>query len=630
MKEHYTHMNTSYLPIIGYQGAYTAKRMYQQPLAQIPINYATAAIPRYAPFGTDYTPDYSTKIIGSRYVSIPEIASNASKHPSPLLAKNIDPDLAPTKTIQHAHAQDSPQWPQQTKSRFDTTYRTEFINRIRHPDQIAKPIRNLQSSFNQYSVLPPINTEIVNRNNDIPRSNASARTTSTDVQSEKQPFRDQQMKFNESMPNDIPPLNFNNSSQNFYGQPPPLPPPPPPPQQQQQQPMIDNIDTYMTQEPVLLTDYEEQRLAEQVSYQLGYSSGVEKLKVFYQELTAYDPNLTRYVHYSTIQLLAAQIGLGLQDDTLRFSMCKFVAPNRPRGFVNYEDMVRYFGRCLAYTNPHQLSQQRNPNSRSSNSNNGSYNRTPSPQKQYQTRIQSSLTNLTDDGERNFDPDERLVRLLLRQNLRSFELNGSIDFDKLYRELKAVDRNQTGVLNRQQIEEVVYKVRIPLQRSLLFQILEKHCRAYLRLYKWEAFFQYLKEQILDTGDSQDQSNQISTQNSPTRNQWLDLIRKEYKETDRLRVVERFIANTEGSRLESHHPTAWFARFLRLANAMYTHRASTNRDHDFQLPRDEARRLFRAYNQVWDLKIDDDKIQIVLNACARGGNTAVDDALKLLAK
>ncbi|CAF5201103.1 unnamed protein product, partial [Rotaria magnacalcarata] len=53
-------------------------------------------------------------------------------------------------------------------------------------------------------------------------------------------------------------------------------------------------------------------------------------------------------------------------------------------------------------------------------------------------------------------------------------------------------------------------------------------------------------------------------------------------------------------------------------------------DFQLPRDEACRLFRAYNQAWDLKIDDDRIQIVLNACARGGNTSVDDALKLLAK
>ena len=128
------------------------------------------------------------------------------------------------------------------------------------------------------------------------------------------------------------------------------------------------------------------------------------------------------------------------------------------------------------------SQQRNLNSRANNYNNGSYDRTPSPQKQYQTRIRSSLTNLTDDGENSFDPDERLVRVLLKQNLKNFDLNGSIDFDKLYREFKFVDRNQTGVLNRQQIEEVVYKVRIPLQRSLLFQILEKHCRAYLRLYK----------------------------------------------------------------------------------------------------------------------------------------------------
>ena len=63
------------------------------------------------------------------------------------------------------------------------------------------------------------------------------------------------------------------------------------------------------------------------------------------------------------------------------------------------------------------------------------------------------------------------------------MNGSIDFDKLTRELESVDRNQSGVLNRQQIEEVVYKVRIPIQRSLIFQILERHCRAYSRLYKY---------------------------------------------------------------------------------------------------------------------------------------------------
>jgi len=87
----------------------------------------------------------------------------------------------------------------------------------------------------------------------------------------------------------------------------------------------------------------------------------------------------------------------------------------------------------------------------------------------------------DDENENFDPDERQVRVLLKQNLNFYDMNGTIDFDKLYRELKTADRNQSGVLNRQQIEEVVYKVRIPLQRSLIFQILEKHCRSYARLY-----------------------------------------------------------------------------------------------------------------------------------------------------
>jgi hypothetical protein len=105
----------------------------------------------------------------------------------------------------------------------------------------------------------------------------------------------------------------------------------------------------------------------------------------------------------------------------------------------------------------------------------------------------SAVNEWNENE-NFDPDERRVRVLLKQNLKFFDLNGTIDFDKLHRELKHADRNQSGVLNRQQIEEVVYKVRIPLQRSLLFQILEKHCRAYSRLYRLIISFE--ENQFLD--------------------------------------------------------------------------------------------------------------------------------------
>jgi len=79
--------------------------------------------------------------------------------------------------------------------------------------------------------------------------------------------------------------------------------------QQQQQPMMNNEDTYLPQEPVLLTDYEEERLFEQIRNQLGNSTSVDKLKLFYQELTAYDPNVTSYIHYSNIQLVASQLGV---------------------------------------------------------------------------------------------------------------------------------------------------------------------------------------------------------------------------------------------------------------------------------------------------------------------------------
>lgn len=53
-------------------------------------------------------------------------------------------------------------------------------------------------------------------------------------------------------------------------------------------------------------------------------------------------------------------------------------------------------------------------------------------------------------------------------------------------------------------------------------------------------------------------------------------------------------------------------------------------DFVLPREEARRLFRAYNHVWDLRLDEDRLQRVFDFCARNGNIGIDDALKLFAK
>lgn len=52
-------------------------------------------------------------------------------------------------------------------------------------------------------------------------------------------------------------------------------------------------------------------------------------------------------------------------------------------------------------------------------------------------------------------------------------------------------------------------------------------------------------------------------------------------------------------------------------------------DFVLPREEARRLFRAYNHIWDLKIDENRIQRTFDGCSRNGHIVINDALKQLA-
>ena len=37
----------------------------------VPVNYATATIPTYAPFGTEYTPEHSMQIVGGRPIAYP-------------------------------------------------------------------------------------------------------------------------------------------------------------------------------------------------------------------------------------------------------------------------------------------------------------------------------------------------------------------------------------------------------------------------------------------------------------------------------------------------------------------------------------------------------------------------------
>ena len=147
------------------------------------------------------------------------------------------------------------------------------------------------------------------------RSVGSARSAATDI-SRSNVNSDGPNR--ETKPNDVPLLNLNNGNHNFQDPPQQQPPPP---LQQFDQPMMNNEDTYLPEEPVLLTNYEEERLAEQIRVQLGRLTTVEKLKLFYQELSAYDTNVTGHVHYSNIQLVASQLGVRLFSCLLKLIDC---------------------------------------------------------------------------------------------------------------------------------------------------------------------------------------------------------------------------------------------------------------------------------------------------------------------
>ena len=54
----------------------------------IPVNYATAAVPALAPFGTDYTPEHRTKIVGSRNILIPQSIAYIPRFYSESLTRN--------------------------------------------------------------------------------------------------------------------------------------------------------------------------------------------------------------------------------------------------------------------------------------------------------------------------------------------------------------------------------------------------------------------------------------------------------------------------------------------------------------------------------------------------------------
>ncbi|CAF0823388.1 unnamed protein product [Adineta ricciae] len=80
---------TTHMPPIDHRGSFSKKRMNLQPTLPIPITYSTAAIPTFAPFGTEYTPDQKTKIVAGRYITISDPIIVVPKNSSTSMRKEM-------------------------------------------------------------------------------------------------------------------------------------------------------------------------------------------------------------------------------------------------------------------------------------------------------------------------------------------------------------------------------------------------------------------------------------------------------------------------------------------------------------------------------------------------------------
>ncbi|CAF0759039.1 unnamed protein product [Brachionus calyciflorus] len=513
-----------------------------------------------------------------------------------------DPVIQPTKPIANLQAQDESKFRKIPKGRYDTTYRREYLNfangfpnqsnnnpldkyAIVNPNAANSPS---QQALNPYPVLPPINLN--------PSQN----------QSYQQPIIDHIVNDNA--------YNYNKQLNNLGSN------------NQGSLSSDKNNDNYLPVDPIYLSPQEEANLVNDVTRELdGYSS--DQLKNFYSEMLSYDPSATGFAHHMYVTLVAMRNQLPLSESLMRFVMSRFVSPNQQRGYVNYEDLVKFLAKCLG-----EISKKR-------------YSPQPNQQQNPSENLNQSV--LSPRSVDKYDPDEQAILRLMHENMRDWDQVNLLDTDNLRRKFYEIDPYNRYILTQREIEDVVYKNRIPIQRSLIFQILERYCKAAVSQYRWPAFVDFLEKTKNLRLPNKKKTNYTLREDEKDadisqftyRNNQLDSLRNMASEQERLDEINKQIYNLQNLKMETKQKLesrlenvvkgeTWFTRFMRLANAIYNHRI--NAGIEFVLPKDEARRLITAYNTVYELSIPEATIEEGLTINTVKGNVLIDNLIKFLAK
>lgn len=214
-------------------------------------------------------------------------------------------------------------------------------------------------------------------------------------------------------------------------------------------------DNYLPIDPIYLSPQEEQSLCNDVNRELaGYSTS--QLKQFYNELTSYDPNLTGYTHHAYVSLVGMRNQLPLSEPLMRFVMSRFVSSSQERGFVNYEDLVKFLAKCIggggggggpaaaakSYANAQQYQQQ-------------PQQAVPAQAYMQQTPYatynqQGSMSPRRNQDQDGYDPDEQAILRLMHENMRDWDQVNLIDCDNLRKKFYEIDPYNRYILTQREV------------------------------------------------------------------------------------------------------------------------------------------------------------------------------------
>lgn len=190
-----------------------------------------------------------------------------------------------------------------------------------------------------------------------------------------------------------------------------------------------NNDNYLPVEPIYLSPQEEANLISDVTRELeGYSSN--NLKNFYSEMLGYDPTATGFAHHMYITLVAMRNQLPLSESLMRFLMSRFVSSNQQRGYVNYEELVKFLAKCIGEVNKKMFS--------------------PRPQHQIYEHPISNQNNLSPRAVEKYDPDEQAILRLMHENMRDWDQVNLIDTDNLRKKFYEIDPYNRYILTQREV------------------------------------------------------------------------------------------------------------------------------------------------------------------------------------